>query len=92
MDSSRRLASLRLVCLLFTFCGEFLCHGFVEFLASRDDVLMDAAKRYRVDTENAAKSRGQRIRRKTRQENNQGEGSLGSSLSRSILDFWRSAN
>ena len=59
---------------------------------SRDDVLMDAAKRYRVDTENAAKSRGQRIRRKTRQENNQGEGSLGSSLSRSILDFWRSAN
>src|SRR5580704_13533884 len=32
MDSSRRLASLRLVCLLFSFCGEFLCHGFVEFL------------------------------------------------------------
>ena len=32
MDSSRRLASLRLVCFLFSLCGEFLCHGFVESL------------------------------------------------------------
>jgi hypothetical protein len=32
MDSSRRLASLRLVCFLFSFRGEFLCHGFLEFL------------------------------------------------------------
>ena len=32
MDSSRRLANLRLVYLLFSFCGEFLCHSFVEFL------------------------------------------------------------
>ena len=31
MDSSRRLVSLRL-CFLFSFCGEFLCHGFAEFL------------------------------------------------------------
>ena len=27
-----RLASLRPVCFLFSFCGEFLCHGFVAFL------------------------------------------------------------
>src|SRR5258708_35546208 len=44
---------------------------------------------------NITPSRGwlaQRIRRETRQENNQGKGSQGGSLSRSFLDLWRSAN
>ena len=49
--------------------------------ASRDDVLMDAAKRYRVDAEKAPESGGQRIRREKRQENNQAEGSQDGSLS-----------
>jgi len=32
MDSSGRLASLRFICFLFSFCGEFFCHGFLELL------------------------------------------------------------
>jgi hypothetical protein len=66
--------------------------GYQRSTTSRDDVFMDAAKRYRVDTEKLQRVVAKEFAAKRDKKTNQGEGSLGSSLSRSILDSWRSTN
>ena len=64
--------------------------------ASRDDVLMDAAKRYRVDTEKLQKGRGQRNlprnETKRRRQNQSRRLEQDGSLSPPIFHFWRSAS
>ena len=63
--------------------------------ASRDDVLMDAAKRYRVDTEKLQKGRGRGTCCETRQKDegqSKAEGPQDGGIRSIALDFWRSAS
>ena len=60
--------------------------------ASRDDVLMDAAKRYRVDAEKLQKAVAKEFAAKRDKKTHQAESPQRGSLSPSIFDFWRSAN
>jgi hypothetical protein len=57
--------------------------------ASRDDVLIDDAKRYRADTEKLQKAVAKEFA--TKRDKKTIKVTLGSGLSRSFLDSWRSA-
>ena len=61
--------------------------------ASREDVLMDAAKRYRVDAEKLQIAVAKEFAvKRDKKKDKQAEGPQGGRLSRYILDFWRGAN
>jgi hypothetical protein len=60
--------------------------------ASRDDVLIDTAKRYRVDSEKLHKTVAKELATTTRKENKQAKDSQDAGLNPSIFDLWRNAN
>jgi hypothetical protein len=67
---------------LFLGGGQFpVCRQFGSYPASRDDILIDAAKRYRVNAEKLQKTVAKEFAAKTRPEGNQAEGSQDDRLS-----------
>jgi hypothetical protein len=60
--------------------------------ASRDDVLMDAAKRYRVDNEKLQKAVAGEFLRQKDQRQSKAEEPQDGSIEQSPLDVWRSAS